>query len=136
MGTTTTHAKGTFTPQSWDEGPYAEVEGAPKLTHARVTSSYDGDLQGKGTSESLMFYRDDASATYVGYERIEGSLGGRSGSFVLEGTGTFENGVARTIWQVVPGSGTGALEGLRGGGGYDAPSGEAAVAYRLDYDLD
>jgi hypothetical protein len=135
MGTTTTHAEGTFKAESWDEGPYAEVEGAPKLTHARVTSSYDGDLQGKGTSASLMFYRDDAGATYVGYERVEGSLGGRSGSFVLEGTGSFEGGVARTTWKVVPGSGTGALRDLRGEGGYAAPSGEMAVPYWLDYDL-
>jgi hypothetical protein len=136
MGTTTTHAEGTFKPQSWDEGPYAEVEGAPKLTHAHVVSSYDGDLQGRGTSESLMLYRDDGSATYVGYERVEGSLGGRTGSFVLQGTGSFEGGVARTTWKVVPGSGTGELARLRGEGGYDAPSGEAAVPYRLDYDLD
>ena len=49
----------------------------------------------------------ESSATYVGYERVTGTLGGRSGSFVLQGVGTWEGGVAKTTWTVVPGSGTG-----------------------------
>ena len=29
-----------------DEQPYAEADGAPRLTHARVTTAYTGDLAG------------------------------------------------------------------------------------------
>jgi Protein of unknown function (DUF3224) len=123
-------ATGTFTIKSWDEQPYAEVDGAPKLTQARVTATYGGDLDGEGTSTLVMAY-DGADATYSGYERVVGSLGGRSGSFVLRLAGGFEQGAARTTWTVVEGSGTGELTGLQGEGGYVAKQGEPEVAYEL-----
>lgn len=135
MTTTTVHATGTFKATSWDEKPYAELEGAPKLTHAHVTNSYHGDIEGEGTSDSLMFYGDEGPATYFGFERVVGRLGGRSGSFVLEGTGTWKDGVATTTWSVVPGSGTEQLRGLRGQGGFAAGSG-LEVSYSLDYNFE
>jgi len=124
------HATGSFKIANWDEGPFAEHQDAPKLTAARVTATYSGDIQGEGTSQSVMAYV--GGAEYHGYERIVGSLAGRSGSFVLRAEGTWEDGVARTKWTVVPGSGTGDLAGLRGEGGYDATD-QAEVQYRLDY---
>ena len=134
MTTTTGKATGTFTIKSWDEQPYAEVEGAPKLTQARVTTTYTGDLDGEGTSTLVMAY-DGADASYAGYERVVGSLGGRSGSFVLRLAGGFEQGAARTTWTVVEGSGTGDLAGLRGEGGYVARQGEPEVAWELRWSL-
>jgi hypothetical protein len=128
--TTTGKATGSFTIKNWDEQPFAEVEGAPKLTQARVTTTYTGDLDGEGTSTLVMAY-DGADASYAGYERVVGSLGGRSGSFVLRLAGGFEQGAARTDWTVVEGSGTGELAGLRGEGGYVAKQGEPEVAYEL-----
>ena len=128
--TTTGKATGSFTIKSWDEQPFAEVEGAPKLTQARVTTTYTGDLDGEGTSTLVMAY-DGADASYAGYERVVGSLGGRSGSFVLRLAGGFEQGAARTDWTVVEGSGTGELAGLQGKGGYVAKQGEPEVAYEL-----
>ena len=132
MTTTTIHAAGTFNATSWEEKPYAELEGAPKLTHAHVMNSYHGDIEGEGTSDSLMFYGDEGAATYFGFERVAGRLGGRPGSFVLEGAGTWKDGVATTRWSVVPGSGTEELMGLRGEGGFAAGS-EPEVSYSLDY---
>jgi hypothetical protein len=133
MTRTTSQANGTFKITNWDEGPYAELDGAPKLTHARVSVAYTGDLAAGGTSESLMFYPRETAATYFGFERINGRLGERSGSLVLEAKGTYEDGTATTTWTVVPGSGTGELEGLRGEGGMVAGHGDAEVPYRLDY---
>jgi hypothetical protein len=134
MTRTTGKASGTFTIKGWDEQPYAEHEAAPKLTSARVTSAYGGDLEGEGTSGLLMLYdRDDA--TYAGYERVVGSLGGRSGSFVLRLAGGFEAGAARTTWTVAEGTGTGELAGLRGEGGYVAEQGAAEVPYELRWSL-
>jgi Protein of unknown function (DUF3224) len=128
--TTTGKATGSFTIKSWDEQPFAEVEGAPKLTQARVTTTYGGDLDGEGTSTLVMAYDGD-DASYAGYERVVGSLGGRSGSFILRLAGGFEQGAARTAWTVVEGSGTGELAGLQGEGGYLAKQGEPEVAYEL-----
>jgi Protein of unknown function (DUF3224) len=127
-------ATGTFTISSWDEQPYAEDEGAPKLTHARVTTTYSGELDGEGSYGLLMVYQQ-ADATYTGYERFSGSLGGRSGSFVLRLEGGFEQGAARTAWTVVEGTGTGDLAGLRGEGGYVAKQGDREVAYELRWSL-
>src|SRR5439155_18035076 len=86
-----THAKATFDIKSWDEKPYNEMNGMPKLTRASVIKSYQGDITGEGKLESLMMYRDDGSASFVGLERVVGSVGDRSGSFVLQGTGTFKD---------------------------------------------
>jgi hypothetical protein len=130
MTGTTGRASGGFTIKSWDEQPYAELDEAPKLTHARVTTTYGGDLEGEGTSELLMAY-DQADAAYAGYERFVGSLGGRSGSFVLRLDGGVQDGAATTTWTVVEGTGTGDLAGLEGQGGYQARQGEPEVAYEL-----
>ena len=135
MTRTTGKATGGFAIKGWDEQPYAEHEGAPKLTHARVTTAYGGDLEGQGTAGLLMLYDND-DATYAGYERVVGSLGGRSGSFVLRLDGGFERGAARTTWTVAEGTGTGDLAGLRGEGGYVAKQGEAEMAYELRWSLE
>jgi hypothetical protein len=135
MTTTTGRATGSFTIKTWDEQPWAELEEAPKLTHASVTIAYTGDLEGEGTYRLLMAY-DGADATYTGYERVAGALDGRSGSFVLRLDGGFEGGAARTSWTVVEGSGTGDLAGLKGEGGYVARHGEPAVAWELRWSLE
>jgi hypothetical protein len=130
-----THAKATFAVNAWDEKPYNEMNGVPKLTRASVTKSYQGDITGEGKLESLMMYRDDGSATFIGLERVVGSVGGRSGSFVLQGSGTFKDGVATVTLLVVPGSGTGDLRGLRGNGGF-AVGHQPPYSMTLDYDFE
>ena len=47
-------------------------------------------------------------------QRFRGKLGERQEPFVLQGSEIVENGKIKTIWFVVPGSGTGDLSGLRG----------------------
>ena len=131
----TTHATGTFQVTSWDEKPYQETEGGPKLTRASITKSFKGDIEGEGTLEYLMVYRDDGGASFVGLERIVGRVGDRSGSFVLQHIGTFESGVAKAVLSVVPGSGTGGLRGLRGEGDFAAGHAES-YPMTLDYDFE
>ncbi len=104
----------TFVVKSWDERPLYEGEHGRKLTHARMVYQYSGDLEGESTSECLMWYRDATGASFVGLERFDGRLQGKAGSFVLQGSGIFENGVATSTAHVVAGSGTGELERLRG----------------------
>jgi hypothetical protein len=127
-------ANARFAIKTWDEKPYGEVDGLPKLTRATVTKSLTGDLEGEGQVEYLMMYRSDGSATFVGFERIVGRLGGRTGSFVLQRTGVFEGGQAKETYSVVPGSATGELEGLRGEGRTAVGHG-MEHPFTLDYEL-
>ncbi|MFN7943424.1 MAG: DUF3224 domain-containing protein [Thermoanaerobaculia bacterium] len=105
-----------FAISSWDEKPYSEGPDLPKLTRATVTKTFTGELVGEGRVDYLMVYRSDGSAAFVGMERVVGSLAGRAGSFVLQRSGVFEDGVAKESYVVVAGSGTGELRGLRGEG--------------------
>lgn len=104
----------TFVVKSWDEAAWHDDGDGRKLTKARTVYVYSGDLDGESTSENLMWYRDATWASFVGQERFVGRLMGRSGSFVLQGSGIFENGVATSTAHVIAGSGTGELAGLRG----------------------
>ena len=131
-----THANVTFTIKSWDEKPCNEMEGMPKLTQASVTKTLTGDIEGECISESLMVYEDDGSASFVSLERIVGRVGGRSGSFVLQGNGTYEQrtGIAKGTFFVVPNSGKGDLRGIRGEGSFTATHTPPA-SMTLDYGM-
>jgi hypothetical protein len=121
-------ANSRFAITNWDEKPYSEGPELPRLTRAAVTKTFTGDIAGEGQVEYLMVYGDDGSATFVGLERIVGQLAGKTGSFVLQRTGVFENGVAKESYHVIPGSGTGELRGLRG-------SGTSAVGHGAEHPL-
>jgi hypothetical protein len=121
-------ANSRFAIKSWDEKPYSEGQDLPKLTRAAVRKTFTGDIEGEGRVEYLMMYCIDGSATFVGLERVVGHLGGKAGSFVLQRTGIFENGVAKESYVVISGSGTGELRGLRG-------EGESAVGHGTEHPL-
>ena len=135
-----THANATFEIKTWDEKtwdgrPYNEVSGA-KLTRASVAKSLQGDIAGESTLVYLMSYHENGTVSFVGLERVVGSVGGRNGSFVLQRIGADEGGVLKETYFVVPGSGTGELRGLRGEG--SATLGEQAERYpfTLDYEFE
>src|SRR4051812_40724107 len=107
-------ATSAFTLKHWDEKPYDESDGAPRLTRASVLYAFEGELAGEGRLEYLMTYLPDATAMFVGYQRFVGRLGTREGTFIFRHGGRFANGVASDTWTVVEGSGTGALAGIRG----------------------
>lgn len=109
-------ANGRFAIKSWDEKPYSEGPDLPKLTRASVVKVLSGDIDGEGTVEYLMAYRADGTATFVGLERVTGRIGDKAGSFVLQRTGVFEEGLAKESYAVIPGSATGELRGLVGDG--------------------
>ena len=128
-------ATATFRVKSWDEEPYDETEGAPKLTRARVAKVFSGDIEGESVVEYLMVHRPDGTASFVGVERVVGRLGDMEGSFVLQHGGTYVGGVAKAEWSVVPGSGTGSLTGLSGEGGFESGHAEE-ISMTLEYDLE
>jgi hypothetical protein len=129
-----TRASASFEVKSWVEKPFSGVAGAPRLTRATVVATYAGDLQGRGHVEYLMAYRADGTASFLRLERVVASLGKESGSFALEGKGTYDGKVAKGTFAVVPGSGTKGLKGLRGKGAFRAkhgPKGTLTIEYEL-----
>ena len=108
------NGKSEFKITSWNETPFSEVQDGGKLTRASVTKSYSGEIQGEGVLEYLMTYHADGSAEFHGLERVTGKIANRSGSFIFQHTGSFENGKMNQQSIVVAGSGTSELKGLRG----------------------
>ena len=97
-------AIGTFKPVKWDEKTYDQITADKKLTKASVELAFLGEIEGTARIEWQMFYRhsDDAdqhnaSATFVGLMRFEGTLNGRSGTFVMADRGTFDKGMLNEI---------------------------------------
>ncbi len=129
-----TDATGRFEVSSWDEDTYEKLGGEGKLTRASVTQRFTGDIEGDGSVEWLMCYVPDGTAAFVGFQRIEGTIGERRGSFVAKSVGDFDGERAIGTWTVVVGSGTGELSGLTGEGSFEAPLGPEA-AFRLEYDV-
>lgn len=119
-------ANARFAIKNWDEKPYSEGEGLPRLARATVTKTYTGDIEAEAQVEYLMMYRNDGSASFVGLERVVGRIGEKTGTFVLQRTGTFESGLAKESYTVITGSATGGLQGLRG-------DGNSAVGHGLEH---
>lgn len=118
-------AKGTFdvklTPQ-----------GAPDSAVGRMSmdKQFHGDLDATAKGEMLMHGTAvEGSAGYVAMERLTGTLAGRSGTFVLQHTGTMDRGAPQLTVTVVPDSGTGQLAGLTGRMTIDIVDGKHLYAF-------
>ncbi len=106
-----------------------------RLTRVSGTQRFEGDVVGEGSVEWVFAYAPDRSADFAGFQRISGSIGGRSGSFMLESTGHHDGTRSAGRWRIVGGSGTDDLAGIRGRGSFRAPGG-ATVDYELDVYFD
>src|SRR5215469_4866206 len=96
--------------------------------HTDLATIFMGEVEGESTVRALQLQRDDKSASLVSMQRFRGKLGGRQGTFVLQGSETVQNGKITATWVVVPGSGTGDLSGLRGEGGFAGDFGKGSDA--------
>jgi hypothetical protein len=128
------NATGTFEVLTGDEDAYHEAEGEVRLTHAHGSQRFSGAIEGDGTIEWLMCYLPSGGASMVGQQRIDGTVDGKRGSFMIEAVGQHDGKASTATWRIIDGSGTGELAGIRGEGGFEAPGG-TTVAYHLDYDL-
>ena len=135
MPTATVAVTGT----SWTESTVVQGEGPHAVAHAVFTTEYAGDITATSTCGLLIAYvAGDPSdphtlrGPYSGFEYVTGSVAGRTGTFVLAANGTHDGSVAVTTVQVVDGSGTGELTGLRGRGRYAAD----AMTYTLTLDYE
>jgi hypothetical protein len=120
----TTRARGRFqvTVTPVDASDEAKAAGLGRMTLAKV---FEGDLVGTGRGEMLSFRSGvEGSAGYVAMERVEGTLAGRSGSFVLQHKGCMDRGARTLSIVVVADSGTGELDGLSGTFDIDVTDGQ------------
>ena len=89
--------------------------GTPAAGRMSIDKQFHGDLEAtsKGTMIAAMG-SVKGSAGYVAIERVNGTLEGRAGNFVLQHSGTMTRGVQELSVTVVPDTGTGELTGIAG----------------------
>jgi Protein of unknown function (DUF3224) len=130
----TTHATGTFevklTPQDKDDNSADSI-----LARFTIDKQFHGDLEGTSKGEMLAVSTSvPGSAGYVAMEQIKGTVGGRTGSFAMQHTGTMTRGKPDLTVTVVPDSGTGELEGLAGR--MVIVIADSKHSYEFDYTID
>lgn len=128
---TRAHAEARIAVQSSDAKPYDQTT-SPALMEVQIDETFTGDIDGKSPVRALQVLHNDKSASLVSVQRFHGKLGGRQGTFVLQGSETVESGKIKAKWFVVPDSGTGDLSGLRGEGGFEGEFGKGSNGW-LDY---
>jgi hypothetical protein len=98
-------------PQKADN-PQAEAAGLGRMS---LDKQFHGDLEATSQGEMLsQLDRAVGSGGYVALERVNGTLAGRKGGFVLMHHATMSRGTPDLKIQVVPDSGTEELVGLKG----------------------
>lgn len=129
----TTRASGIFDVKLSPQAPQDTTEEA-FLGRMSIDKRFHGDLD--AVSRGLMLAagtRVEGSAAYVAIEQVTGTLQGRSGTFVLQHSGTMTRGAPQLSITVVPDSGTGQLLGLAGKMAIDIVDGKHF--YGFEYSL-
>jgi hypothetical protein len=125
----TTRATGTFE-TSFEPLPTDD----DTVGRMRITKVITGDLEAEGRAEMLSVGTAvEGSAGYVAIDRITGTLHGRKGAFVLQHSGLMARGEGTLTVVVVPDSGTGELDGLRGD--FDIQIVDGRHHYVFDYTI-
>ncbi|WP_242909532.1 DUF3224 domain-containing protein [Actinomadura terrae] len=97
----------------FDETVYEEPADGPKLTRVTIRKRYEGVIEGTGVTHVLTA-QGAAGGGYVASERIEGTLDGRRGTFVIQHHGLADGETQNSDGRIIPNSGTGELTGISG----------------------
>ncbi len=125
-------ARGNFDVTTEAEPPFMEQDGN-RLNHNVVRKDFSGDMTGKSEAHMVAAYTGTpGSAAYVAIEHFEGSVGRKSGTFILKHSGTMSNGEAELSVTIVPDSGTAELKGISGSLEIDSSAGRHT--YALSYE--
>ncbi len=112
----------------------AEASGLPMVGRTTFDKVFSGGaIEGTSVVHFVSAAAEAGPLSYVALERIEGTLDGRAGAFVLQHVGAIVDGAPSLALTVVLGSGTGDLAGLAGSGTIEHT--EAGAHLDLDYDL-
>lgn len=108
------HIRGTFTVKLAPL-PGDEATGGAAIGRMSIDKQFQGDLDAHSFGQMIAHgTQTPGSAGYVAMEQVSGSLGGKSGSFVLQHSAIMDRGAPSLVLTVVPDSGTGELTGLSG----------------------
>jgi hypothetical protein len=103
-------AKGPFTVKLVPLEP-----GAGGIGRLSIDKVFEGDLRATSVGQMMAYQNaDKTSGGYVALELVTGTLHGRKGSFMLQHSATMSAGAPDMRIIVIPGSGTGDLQGLAG----------------------
>ncbi|HLA73867.1 MAG TPA: DUF3224 domain-containing protein [Steroidobacteraceae bacterium] len=95
--------------------PNDEVSADKLFGRFLLVKKFSGDLEASARGQMLSAgTATQGSAGYVAIDQVTGTLEGRTGSFVLQHSGTMNRGAPGLSITVVPDSGTGELVGLSG----------------------
>jgi len=109
------HASGTFEVKIIPQKPDNKEAESANLGRMSIDKQFYGDLEATSKGEMLSAATEvKGSAGYVAIERVSGTLHGRSGTFILQHSGTMTRNAPQMSVTVVPDSGTGELVGLAG----------------------
>lgn len=107
-------AKGTFT-VALKPQPISDVAASADIGRLSLDKQFFGDLVGTSKGEMLSAMSPvKGSAGYVAIERVTATLAGRTGTFVLQHSGTMNRGAPTLSVATVPDSGTECLAGISG----------------------
>lgn len=116
-------AQSEFKVLTWDERP---VEGFPqssRVSRASIVYEADGEMAGTFRVEYILQYAHydqgdphKSEADYVGFMCFEGSIGERSGTFIIRDSGRFAKMTPVSDLAIVSGSGTEGFTGVSGTG--------------------
>ncbi|MFG1942500.1 DUF3224 domain-containing protein [Nonomuraea sp. NPDC048826] len=128
--------KGPFDTANWTAEPPFEERDGVSLSRVTMDKTFHGDLDATSTVHlTVVTTPVEESKAYVAVERVEGTLNGRAGSFVLQHNAVSESDGQSLRVTVVPDSATGELRGLRGEMDIQvAPDG--SHSYVFDYTLE
>jgi len=128
-------AKGPFDTADWNAQPPFDDRDGIAFSRVSMSKTFHGDLTATSVVHlTVVSTPVEESKAYVAVERVEGSLHGRTGGFVLQHNAVSEPGDQSLRVTVVPDSGTGELRGLRGEMDIQlAPDG--SHSYTFDYTL-
>lgn len=107
--------KATMTHTDWTERETSSADG-DKLATVHSRYHYDGALAGESQADTIIAYLAAGDGNFCGYELFTGEVDGRAGSFAIRSLGRFTKEAVEADLEVVPGSATGKLTGLRGSG--------------------
>ncbi len=120
---------------AWEEVDVFARDEAVKVTEVKEKWEFSGDgVSGQGDVVYVMAYRETGIVDFVGFEMLEMTVHGLSGTLFLRSEGVFEQGTATCKWTVQPDMSTGDFKGATGSGGY-AAHGHDPVAFKLELSI-
>jgi hypothetical protein len=118
-----------FTDETYDDRDRIQ------LNRRRLRKVFHGDVVGESVGEFLMAVGQDGSAACVGIDRVDATVAGAPGSFILVHSATRSAAETPARIVVLADTGTGDLRGLRGELAITVAA-DGSHTYAFDYEFE